>query len=90
MADKIRVRCEHCDDVVEFDHEYAGSVQECPGCGTYTDVPDSSTEPTDPEPLKFEEQVLVRMEETLDRWNTLADRFEKLLQRWEKIDPTAT
>lgn len=33
--------CEHCEQPVEFPSAAAGSVQNCPICGEFVDVPDS-------------------------------------------------
>lgn len=39
---EIKTRCEECNHVVSFAVELAGSVQTCPNCGAYVDVPDGS------------------------------------------------
>src|SRR5262245_24299679 len=45
----IRVDCEECGAMVKFPAEKAGTVQECPNCMAYLDVPDPDDEWADDE-----------------------------------------
>ena len=40
-TDVVRFACEHCGESVNFSFSAKGSVQICPECGEYIDVPES-------------------------------------------------
>jgi hypothetical protein len=55
----IQLRSEGCGNTVTFPFSDAGTVQECPECGGYLDIPEAARDPTanDPHLLKYQEQV---------------------------------
>ena len=40
---RIEIKCENCGQTSSFEPELAGTIQECPDCGTYVDVPPGGT-----------------------------------------------
>jgi hypothetical protein len=85
-SDRIRIRCESCNNVVSFPATQAGSTQECGVCSAYVDVPDSSTDFQDPnrEVQKYQDQI-----SEVDRQQEIARRqieqYQHQLDAWEEI-----
>ena len=48
----VQAKCDDCGKVSDFPAAQAGSVQECPNCGEYVDVPDLEGESGDPDPSR--------------------------------------
>jgi len=46
----VEAVCEECGRSASFPASAAGTVEDCPGCGAYLDVPDPDEQPDDVEP----------------------------------------
>ncbi len=92
----IQMRCDGCGNKVTFPAVDLGSVQECPECGGYVDVPELTRAPTvfdeqtnayarqsaetDRQLLRSGEQQ-EQTQRQLDQYDRLATLEEQLLQR---------
>jgi hypothetical protein len=55
---KISLRCPGCDEVIAFPGSEAGTVQDCPECGGWVDVPELTRSPRGDDPyVNAQEQL---------------------------------
>lgn len=88
---RIQLKCEGCSDTLLFAVAEMGTVQECPACGAYIDVPDLTTARYERQlresdrQLHESDRLREREERLLGRWEVLVDRLERALARWEQL-----
>jgi DNA-directed RNA polymerase subunit RPC12/RpoP len=89
---RIEFECGDCGKTVRFDAPASGSVQQCPECGSYLDVPAIAGSPLGPDPEKdrYEEQweeparqleINKRQSEQVQRQLDWQDEFDSRKQR---------
>lgn len=80
---RVQLRCDGCGDTIVFAPEEMGTVQECPNCGEYLDIPDLTVERYERQ-MREADRLLDKQRCILDRWEALADRLERALAWWER------
>ena len=84
--DRIRIRCESCNNIVSFPATQAGSTQECGVCNANIDVPDSSTDFYDPnlEAQRHQDQVS-EFERQQAIGKKQQEQYQRQLDDWEEV-----
>jgi hypothetical protein len=82
-AARVQLKCEGCGDTLVFSPEEMGTVQECPSCGDYIDIPDLTIERYERQ-MRLIDGLLDKQSHILDRWEALAQRLECALTWWEQ------
>jgi hypothetical protein len=86
MSDaKISFRCPGCEELVSFLGTEAGTVQDCPGCGGWVDVPELFRSPKNEDPLvkESERQFAENARQQVENARLLAQSF-KSHEEWER------
>lgn len=82
---KISFRCQGCEELITFAGTDAGTVQECPECGGWADVPELSRSPRLNDPYAEEN---ARLYSEADRQNEASARHlesgDKLQAEWRR------
>ena len=87
MADaRIHLKCDGCGRTVSFSVEDAGTVQECPECGAYLDIPEATWRASghDQQSLRYEQQA-----REVDRQQAVGavqlEQYQRQLDRLDRI-----